>query len=55
MFTNAYVSVADLIAIVYLFKKFCREKNGYETLARKSEQQMAELKALQERGMVIHQ
>ncbi|KAL6733468.1 hypothetical protein Aduo_004113 [Ancylostoma duodenale] len=49
----AIVTVIDLVAIVRLFKRYWREKNGFAKQSRKSEQQMAELQALQERGMQI--
>ncbi|EYC00591.1 hypothetical protein Y032_0114g428 [Ancylostoma ceylanicum] len=45
--------VIDLVVIIRLFKKYWREKNGYLKQSRKGEQQIAELKALQEKGMQI--
>ncbi|EYC00589.1 hypothetical protein Y032_0114g428 [Ancylostoma ceylanicum] len=49
----AIVAIIDLVVIIRLFKKYWREKNGYLKQSRKGEQQIAELKALQEKGMQI--
>ncbi|KAK6733621.1 hypothetical protein RB195_017399 [Necator americanus] len=47
------IAILDVAAIIYYASKLFKEKKTFEELHRRSEQQMAELQALQEKGLQV--